>query len=191
MPATSSSGVKIRDVRKATQSPRQRKPVPRALKGKHNSAFGSLKGEIQLSSSPPLNSSSKTATSSAAILKDALLDKIDHDATLSVHRKRVYRALLSIPLGRWTTYTALSEHLGTGPRAVGNANRTNPFAPDVPCHRVLAADRTIGKYQGDWPSTGGKYQVEKRRLLEGEGIVFDERGRAYGDCFRDFDKMDD
>ena len=66
--------------------------------------------------------------------------------------------------------------------------RTNPFSPDVPCHRVLATDRTIGGYKGDW-GNGGSYAVEKTKLLDGEGVVFDEKGRAYGDPFRDFVDM--
>lgn len=39
---------------------------------------------------------------------------------------------------------AMAKALGSAPRAVGNAMRNNPFAPRVPCHRILAADRTIG-----------------------------------------------
>lgn len=60
--------------------------------------------------------------------------------------------------------------------------KTNPFAPDVPCHRVLASDRTIGGYKGDW-GNGGSYAVEKTKLLKGEGIQFDKRGRVDGDIF--------
>lgn len=63
--------------------------------------------------------------------------------------------------------------------------RTNPFAPDVPCHRVLATDRTIGGYKGAW-GNGGSYAVEKTKLLKGEGVAFDEKGRAKGECFGDF-----
>lgn len=63
--------------------------------------------------------------------------------------------------------------------------RTNPFAPEVPCHRVLATNGTLGGYKGEW-ILGGKYQVEKRLLLEAEGVVFDERGRAQWECFRGF-----
>jgi methylated-DNA-[protein]-cysteine S-methyltransferase len=63
--------------------------------------------------------------------------------------------------------------------------RTNPFAPDVPCHRVLATDRTIGGYKGAW-GTGGSYAEEKTKLLCGEGVVFDERGRAGGEVFTEF-----
>lgn len=113
------------------------------------------------------------------------LARITTHPTLSPFRRRVYRTLLSVPPGRWTTYSALSQHLGSGPRAIGNAMRTNPFAPAVPCHRVLAADRTLGGYKGAW-NNGGEYAVEKRKLLLGEGVAFDERERAQGVCFVDF-----
>jgi methylated-DNA-[protein]-cysteine S-methyltransferase len=153
------------------------------------SNYNPHKVKNQTGSSSRQDSTISHATSSAAIPKAALRETIRNDPNLTTHRKKAYLALLSIPEGRWTTYTALAEYLGSGPRAVGNANRTNPFAPGVPCHRVVAADRTIGKFQGDWPTNGGKYQVEKRKLLEAEGIVFDEKGRAYGECFRDFDNV--
>lgn len=63
--------------------------------------------------------------------------------------------------------------------------KSNPFAPAVPCHRVLANDRSLGGYKGAW-NNGGEYSVEKRKLLDEEGVVFDERGRAGGVCFVDF-----
>lgn len=78
----------------------------------------------------------------------------------------------------------MSAYLGSSARAVGNAMRTNPFAPDVPCHRVVAADRTLGGYKGEWK--GERRGKEKRSLLEKEGVTFDELGRVRGECFVDF-----
>lgn len=66
--------------------------------------------------------------------------------------------------------------------------KTNPFAPEVPCHRVLATDRTIGGYKGAW-GNGGSYAVEKTKLLKGEGIRFDGKGKADGEVFREFVDM--
>ena len=54
--------------------------------------------------------------------------------------KRVYDALLQIPAGRVATYASLARALGSSPRAVGGALRRNPFAPRVPCHRVVQAN---------------------------------------------------
>ena len=55
------------------------------------------------------------------------------------------------------------------PRAIGQALRANPFAPQVPCHRVIASDLTIGGFQG---KTSGPALARKLRLLAAEGIDF-------------------
>lgn len=95
--------------------------------------------------------------------------------------KRVWTALCAIPRGHFTTYALLSKHLGTSPRAVGNALRRNPFAPGVPCHRVVATGGMLGGFKGSWPKDGeGITLDEKRSLLRGEGVRFDESGRVVG-----------
>jgi methylated-DNA-[protein]-cysteine S-methyltransferase len=55
------------------------------------------------------------------------------------------------------------------PRAIGQALRANPFAPEVPCHRVIASDLTPGGFQG---KISGPALAEKLRLLATEGIHF-------------------
>ncbi|KHN99239.1 iron sulfur assembly protein 1 [Metarhizium album ARSEF 1941] len=93
--------------------------------------------------------------------------------------KRVWTALCHIPEGRVTTYGLLSKHLGSSPRAVGNALRRNPFAPEVPCHRVVATGMTLGGFKGRWPRDGeGITLDEKRSLLRREGIEFDDKGKV-------------
>ncbi|QQK48069.1 Winged helix-turn-helix transcription repressor DNA-binding [Penicillium digitatum] len=71
------------------------------------------------------------------------LRRISLHPTLTPYRRRVYRTLLSVPPGRWTTYSAMATYLGSSARAIGNAMRSNPFAPEVPCHRVVAADGSL------------------------------------------------
>lgn len=119
------------------------------------------------------------------------LRRISLHPTLTPYRRRVYRTLLSVPEGRWTTYSAMATYLNSSARAVGNAMRTNPFAPEVPCHRVLAADGTLGGYKGEWRVSkhvaDGTFGGEKRLRLKEEGVEFDEGGRARGVCFRDFE----
>ena len=68
---------------------------------------------------------------------------------------------------------------------MGNALRNNPFAPTVPCHRVLAADGGIGGFGGEW-GVEGRFAEEKKRLLRGEGVRFDGRGRVVGGVWRGF-----
>jgi O-6-methylguanine DNA methyltransferase len=104
-------------------------------------------------------------------------------------QKRVLTLLCQVPRGEHTTYAAMSKHLSSSPRAVGNALRNNPFAPQVPCHRVLASDRTIGGFKGSWGRHGkeGLNDAQKKALLKGEGARFDSNGRVVGrvwDAFR-------
>ena len=53
-----------------------------------------------------------------------------------------------IPVGYVTSYGALSKTVGGSPRAVGGVMAANPFAPIVPCHRVVRSDLTLGGYGG-------------------------------------------
>ncbi|KAJ2665824.1 hypothetical protein IW148_001388 [Coemansia sp. RSA 1199] len=86
---------------------------------------------------------------------------------------RVYDACRQVPLGHYSTYKAISDHIGSGPRAVGNALAKNPFCPlPIPCHRVLTSDCYIGGFSGD---TKSKIFFKKAKL-EKEGLKFDESG---------------
>jgi methylated-DNA-[protein]-cysteine S-methyltransferase len=84
--------------------------------------------------------------------------------------KKVYAAVRLIPRGRVTTYRALAGYLGCRCyRAVGQALRRNPFAPAVPCHRVIASSLGPGGFRG---SRGVRSRRAKLRLLAGEGVFF-------------------
>ena len=84
-------------------------------------------------------------------------------------QRKVWAALKTIPRGEVRTYTQIAIQIGhpTSARAVANACGKNPFAPDVPCHRVIRADGGLGGYSGE----GGVEQ--KRALLREEGVVVD------------------
>lgn len=97
-------------------------------------------------------------------------------------QQRVYAATRRIPPGRVTTYKLLAEHLGCRSwRAVGQALKRNPYpssvvalirrmnAPQVPCHRVIASDGTLGGFQG---RRAGPALRRKARLLAAEGVRF-------------------
>jgi methylated-DNA-[protein]-cysteine S-methyltransferase len=60
-------------------------------------------------------------------------------AKVTDYQTRVYTLLQQIPEGRIASYASLAKALDSSPRAVGGALRRNPFAPEVPCHRVIAA----------------------------------------------------
>jgi O-6-methylguanine DNA methyltransferase len=119
---------------------------------------------------------------------EAVLDQI-RSSSITPYRKRLYTILLSVPQGRHTTYAAMSEYLNSSARAVGNGMRNNPFAPDVPCHRVLAADRTLGGFKGDW-GREGRYANDKVNLLTKEGVRFDSKGKVVGEPFRNFHEFE-
>ena len=80
---------------------------------------------------------------------------------------RVYELARSIPPGRTMTYGEVAAALGEpgAARAVGQALGHNPFAPVVPCHRVLAA----GGRTGGFSAGGGA--ATKMRMLEIEGAL--------------------
>jgi O-6-methylguanine DNA methyltransferase len=78
-----------------------------------------------------------------------------------------------IPKGQVTTYGLIARKLNTHAyRAVGNACRKNPYAPRVPCHRVVRSDGTIGGFAG---KTSGKTVEEKISLLKKEGVEIKDR----------------
>ena len=90
---------------------------------------------------------------------------------------RIYNAVCRIPEGKVTTYRLLGETVGCrSSQAVGQALRRNPFAPEVPCHRVVSTDRTIGGFAGD---REGPEITKKRRLLTAENVSFDAEGRIH------------
>lgn len=85
-------------------------------------------------------------------------------------QQRVYQAVSLIPAGNVATYRGVVEYISCGsPRAVGQALKVNPYAPQVPCHRVIAANLTLGGFQGE---REGAAIERKRRLLAREGVLF-------------------
>ncbi len=85
-------------------------------------------------------------------------------------QQRVYDAIRLIPAGKVATYGMVADFIGCGsPRAVGQALKRNPFAPQVPCHRVIAADLTMGGFQGE---RKGAALERKCQLLACEGVRF-------------------
>jgi methylated-DNA-[protein]-cysteine S-methyltransferase len=70
---------------------------------------------------------------------------------VSPFNRRVYDVALAIPPGETLTYGEVAARIGEpgAARAVGVALGQNPFAPIVPCHRVLAAGGKTGGFSAD------------------------------------------
>ena len=78
--------------------------------------------------------------------------------------QKVWAACARIPKGETRTYGWIAKQIGrpNAARAVGRALGANPFAPAIPCHRVIGADGRLTGYSGP----GGLRQ--KRALLDKE-----------------------
>ncbi len=78
-------------------------------------------------------------------------------------QSRVYALCLKIPKGKVTTYKEIAKALNTKAyRAVGTALNCNPYAPKVPCHRVINSNGEVGGFAYG--------QKEKIKLLKKEGV---------------------
>jgi len=81
---------------------------------------------------------------------------------------KVYELCAKIPKGRVTTYKDIAQALGIKSyQAIGQVLKRNPYAPKVPCHRVVKADGSIGGFKG---MIKGKEIDEKIAMLEKEGV---------------------
>ncbi len=67
---------------------------------------------------------------------------------LPIYSQKTLNATAKIPLGYVASYGSIARAVGGGPRAVGNVMASNPFAPIIPCHRVVKSDFTLGGYGG-------------------------------------------
>ena len=97
---------------------------------------------------------------------ERLVEVVDSKG-ISDFRLRVYMELLKVPRSTTVTYGELACRLGcSSARAVGQALRRNPFAPEIPCHRVVAANGSLCGFGG---SRSLEALARKRALLEAEG----------------------
>jgi methylated-DNA-[protein]-cysteine S-methyltransferase len=125
------------------------------------------------------------------------------------HHWAAYDLIRTIPAGKVSTYKDVCAALGEGsPRSIGGAMRNNPFAPRIPCHRVIASSLFVGGFKGEWASSSssspsppvkdeqkgevggenwhrpfrgggmGPLQNEKVRMLVREGVSFGRDGKV-------------
>ena len=80
---------------------------------------------------------------------------------------KVWNFLKTIKKGSVITYSEVAKGINKpkAVRAVANAIGKNPYAPKIPCHRVIRSDGSLGGYSGK----GGI--KTKKKLLKSEGIL--------------------
>ena len=81
-------------------------------------------------------------------------------------QKKVWNYLKTIPKGKVKTYkqVAIGINRPKSARAVANACAKNPYAPKIPCHRVIRSDGGLGGYSG----IGGN--KKKLKMLRAEKV---------------------
>lgn len=97
-------------------------------------------------------------------------ERMAFDLPLAPHgtdfQRKVWDALRAIPAGETRTYADIARAVGCrAARAIGQANGANPIPILIPCHRVVAADGSLGGY------SGGEGEATKRYLLDLEGAA--------------------
>ena len=81
----------------------------------------------------------------------------------TIFQEKVYKILRKVPRGKVTTYKEISKVLKKKSyRAVGTALNKNPYAPKVPCHRVIKSNGEVGGF-----AHGTKKKIQ---MLKKEGI---------------------
>ncbi len=80
---------------------------------------------------------------------------------------KVWKFLKTIKKGETVTYSEVAKAINKpkAVRAVANAIGKNPYAPKIPCHRVIRSDGSLGGYSGP----GGI--KTKKKLLKLEGVL--------------------
>ena len=104
-------------------------------------------------------------------IRKIVLDSPD----ITPFQRKVYLALLDVPRGATISYKELGERIGCkSAQAIGQALKRNIFAPDVPCHRVIASDGSIGGFHGE---RRGEMIDKKLKLLQSEGVNKSRKSR--------------
>ena len=92
--------------------------------------------------------------------------RVELSTEITPFQRKVYLELLNVPAGETISYGELARRIGCrSAQAVGQALKRNPFAPHVPCHRVVSANGSLCGYLGQ---RSGEQIERKQQLLERE-----------------------
>jgi methylated-DNA-[protein]-cysteine S-methyltransferase len=90
--------------------------------------------------------------------------------------ERIYEVCRKIPSGRVSTYKELANALNCKAyRAVGNAMNKNPYAPEVPCHRVVSSDGGIGGFASGSKNKIKMLKEENVFVVDGKIVDFEKK----------------
>lgn len=96
-------------------------------------------------------------------------NKMRNKNNITKFEERVYQLCSKVPKGYITSYKEIAHAMGNKAyRAVGTALHNNPFAPKVPCHRVVNSDGRLGGF-----ASGLRRKIA---ILNKEGILV-EKGK--------------
>ena len=102
--------------------------------------------------------------------------QLNHLRMVTEFEQQVYKLCKKIPKGKVSTYGEIAKAIGSKcSRAVGNALNKNPYAPVVPCHRVVRSNGGVGGFASG--------QKNKIKILKKEGI------EIKGNKIVDFEKV--
>jgi O-6-methylguanine DNA methyltransferase len=97
---------------------------------------------------------------------------MDH---LPDYTQRVLKVTMLIPSGYVASYGAVAKTVGGNPRSVGSVMASNPFAPIVPCHRVVGSDFSLVGYGGGLANKLAFLKREKKGFTSKREISVDGR----------------
>ena len=92
--------------------------------------------------------------------------------------KKVYKVVLTIPLGQVRTYQWVAKKIGNpkASRAIGQILKHNPYPLIIPCHRVICSDRGLGGYVFGKKTKGVllNLQYQKNKKMAKKEITYSE-----------------
>lgn len=95
---------------------------------------------------------------------------------ITLFQRKVYGATRKIPKGKVATYGQIAGFIGKprAARAVGNVLNSNPFAPKIPCHRVVRSDGGVGGFAFGASKKIALLRKEGLRVKNGKVVGFPE-----------------
>lgn len=100
--------------------------------------------------------------------------KAGHVREEMTFNEKVWALCAQVPAGRVTTYGVIARKLGTKAyRAVGNALNKNPYAPAVPCHRVIGSNGALTGFAAGLRKKQAMLAAEGVEIANGKAMVDD------------------